>query len=102
MKFPLKAYNVDGTLNKKGTIRQKAKLSFTLGGKKFEETLFATGLGKQKIILGLPWLQENNPLIDWKKGTLTWRTELSDEPDQDEHLNHPVNTLDEDEDMILQ
>ena len=32
-----------------------------------------TGLGKQKIILGFNWLQEANPIIDWKKGTLEWR-----------------------------
>jgi len=34
-----------------------------------------TGLGKQEIILGLPWLKEENPDINWRKGTLTWREE---------------------------
>jgi hypothetical protein len=33
-----------------------------------------TGLGKQKIILGFPWLNEHNPDIDWRTGKFTWRT----------------------------
>jgi hypothetical protein len=33
-----------------------------------------TGLGKQKIILGFPWLNEHNPDIDWKTGRITWKT----------------------------
>jgi Reverse transcriptase (RNA-dependent DNA polymerase) len=32
-----------------------------------------TGLGKQKIILGFPWLHKYNPIIDWKKGEITFK-----------------------------
>ena len=32
-----------------------------------------TALGKQRLILGLPWLEEENPEIDWKEQKLTWR-----------------------------
>jgi hypothetical protein len=32
-----------------------------------------TGLGKQKIILGFPWLHKYNPNIDWKKGEVTFK-----------------------------
>src|SRR5271169_7003979 len=70
---PIKVYNVDGTENKRGTIRQYVNLSFSIGAKQFKEKLYVTGLGKQKIILGFPWIQEHNPLIDWKKGTIEWR-----------------------------
>src|SRR5271169_5168071 len=70
---PIKVYNVDGTENKRGTIRQYVNLSFNIGTKQFKEKLYVTGLGKQKIILGFPWIQEHNPLIDWKKGTIEWR-----------------------------
>ena len=31
--------------------------------------LLVTGLGKQKVLLGFPWLQKNNPLINWQTGT---------------------------------
>ena len=65
---PIKVCNVNGTKNKQGTIRQYVDLMFNLGTKKFNKRLYITGLGKQKIILGFPWIQEHNPLIDWKKG----------------------------------
>jgi hypothetical protein len=42
-------------------------------GKKFEERFYVTGLGKQRIILGFPWLHKYNPIIDWKKGEITFK-----------------------------
>jgi hypothetical protein len=30
-----------------------------------------TGLGKQRIILGFPWLHKYNLIIDWKKKEIT-------------------------------
>ena len=35
--------------------------------------LLVTGLGKERIILGFPWLNEHNPDINWKTGEFTWR-----------------------------
>jgi hypothetical protein len=32
-----------------------------------------TGLGKQRIILGFPWLHKYNPIIDWKKGEIIFK-----------------------------
>jgi RNase H-like domain found in reverse transcriptase/Reverse transcriptase (RNA-dependent DNA polymerase) len=50
----VKAYNVDGMENKRGTINTYINLEFKLGDQKFNERFYVTGLGKQKIILGLP------------------------------------------------
>jgi hypothetical protein len=61
---PVKAYNVDGTENKWGTINAYINLEFSLGEQKFKERFYVTGLGKQKIILGFPWLHKYNPIID--------------------------------------
>ena len=69
----LKAFNVDGTENKKGTITYFIDLSFKINNKAFSTCLLVTGLGKQKIILVFPWLQEHNPEIDWKKGKIIWK-----------------------------
>jgi len=33
-----------------------------------------TGLGKQRIILGFPWLNKHNPEINWQTGELNWQT----------------------------
>ena len=43
-----------------------------LGDRYFKETLLVSGLGRQKIILGLPWLTEHNPDINWKTGVVKW------------------------------
>ena len=73
LKTPLKVYNVDGTPNKRGTIRSYINLNIKIHGQTRREQLLVTGLGKQKIILGFSWLREMNLVIDWKKGTLDWR-----------------------------
>jgi hypothetical protein len=45
-------------------------------------------LGNQKVILGLPWLRKHNPELNWKEGTLHWRTTTTEEVlDEEEHLN---------------
>lgn len=75
----LAVYNVDGTPNKKGTIRNSTELWMKVNRKKRREELLVTGLGSQKVILGFPWLEETNPDVNWRKGTLKWRTpELRD------------------------
>ena len=71
---PIIARNVDGTPNKRGTVKSYVNLQFKIGDKQFKERFYITGLGKQKMILGLPWLKKHNPSVDWKSGTLTWRT----------------------------
>jgi hypothetical protein len=64
---------VDGTENKQGTINTYVNLEFSLGKRKFKEQFYVTGLGKQRIILGFPWLHKHNPIIDWKKGEVTFK-----------------------------
>ena len=63
------AVNVDRTLNKKGTIKHYVNLELEIFGQPQTIWLLVTGLGKQKILLGFPWLQKNNPLINWQNGT---------------------------------
>jgi hypothetical protein len=69
----VKAYNVDGTENKRGTINAYVNLEFSLGEGKFKEQFYVTGLKKQRIILGFPWLHKYNPIINWKKGEVTFK-----------------------------
>ena len=64
LKEPIRVYNVDGTPNKRGTIRHYVDLKIEIHGQTRKEQLLVTGLGKHKIILGLPWLRETNPIID--------------------------------------
>ena len=70
---PLRALNVDRTMNKRGTITSFVGLNAQINGKQMDLRLLVTGLGKQKIILGFPWLHEYNPEINWKTGDFIWR-----------------------------
>ena len=67
------ARNIDGTLNKKGTIRYFTNLKIKIDGKTSEERFYITGLGNQEIILGFPWLKKHNPQINWKTGNIIWK-----------------------------
>ena len=64
---PLEAFNVNGTKNKKGTIKHYVNLKLKVGNRNTITWFIVTGLGKQKIILGFPWFQEYNPEINWNK-----------------------------------
>ena len=70
---PLNAYNVDGTLNKKVTITSYIKADLKIGEWIKQTHLYVTRLGKQKVILGFPWLQDENPTVDWKSGEIQWK-----------------------------
>jgi len=65
---------VDGTENKRGKITSFVDLDLTINGKTNTTRLMVTGLGKQRIILGFPWLNEHNPDINWRTGKFIWRT----------------------------
>ena len=70
---PMRALNVDGTENKQGTIRTYVALEMEINDRKFPIQLLVTGLGKERIVLGFPWLREQNPDINWKTGEFKWR-----------------------------
>jgi Retroviral aspartyl protease len=87
LKYPIEVFNVDGTLNKQGTIMKYTRMDLTINGQTRTYNLLVTGLGKQKIILGYPWFKQTNLDINWKECTLTWRTE------QDERKPTPKPTI---------
>ena len=75
LESPLQALNVDGTENKKGRITGFVDLDLSINGGTQNTRLLVTGLGKQKIILGFPWLNKHNLEINWKTGEFKWRTQ---------------------------
>jgi hypothetical protein len=80
LKEPIIVRNVDGTRNEAGTITHYVNTVLDIGERRRHERLFVTKLGKQKIILGLPWLQRENPDIDWQLKTINWRDEPHPRP----------------------
>ena len=50
LETPLRAYNVDGTKNKRGTIKAYIKLNLEINRRKIPTKLFVTRLGKEQVI----------------------------------------------------
>ena len=57
-------YNIDGTINKAGTIEDKVSLYLRIGDQERKWDFLVTDLGPEDVILGLPWLRHVNPAID--------------------------------------
>jgi hypothetical protein len=95
LEYPIMARNVDGTKNEQGTIHYYTDLDLYVNSKTNTEQFLITTLGNQKVILGLPWLRKHNPEINWKEGTLHWRTMTMEEVlDKEEQFNQPINASD--------
>ena len=84
MSQPVRAFNVNGSLNKWGTIMWKASTHMLLSKEPENIELMVVGLGHCQIILGMPWLKTWNPHIDWKSHSLSFPTSFPN--DYDEHV----------------
>ena len=62
---PIPVYNVNGTLNKAGSITEVVSLILQYKNHSERTTFAVCGLGKQKLILGHSWIWQHNPEIDW-------------------------------------
>jgi hypothetical protein len=78
LKRQIRVRNVDGTLNSNGEIKEKCLITFRCDDKPMTEWFYVTSTGDQSLILGLPWLEKRNPIIDWKDKTLEIPTSLGD------------------------
>jgi len=58
-------YNVDGTPNEQGAICDIVDIIMRFHDHTKQAQFAVTGLEKSQMILGLSWLQEHNPKINW-------------------------------------
>jgi len=75
LKNPIKAFNIDGTLNKTGTITHSVAADVLVNELHclyMTVNFLVTGLRHITLILEYPWLQTWNPDIDWHEETLCW------------------------------
>ena len=70
LEHPITVYNVNGTKNKKGSITHYCWLRVLYNRQQKLQQFFLTSLGRDRMILGYPFLREFNPQIDWAKGEL--------------------------------
>src|SRR6266702_255506 len=70
LKKPRYIWNIDGTHNKAGTIKEYINLQVQVGPKKEEMRFLVTHIGEDKLVLGYSWLAVSQPKIDWKQAVL--------------------------------
>jgi hypothetical protein len=62
---------LDGSLPKNGKVWHKVILKFTCQGIPSTAEFLVCPIGNNQAILGMPWLRDQNPSIDWKEQTIT-------------------------------
>ena len=68
--WPIPLYNIDGTENRDGTISEVAVLDMAIGDHREKVVFVVTDIGEEDVIIGLDWLREHNPEVDWERGSL--------------------------------
>ncbi|KAH7904915.1 hypothetical protein BJ138DRAFT_992633, partial [Hygrophoropsis aurantiaca] len=63
---PITPRNVDGTINSAGLITHYTWQTISIAEHKHRVRFLVTSLGRDPIILGLPWLRDANPDINWR------------------------------------
>ncbi|KZT02756.1 uncharacterized protein LAESUDRAFT_792011, partial [Laetiporus sulphureus 93-53] len=58
--------------NKGGAITHRVVTSILIGGHRSTESLLVTNLGRMSMILGMKFLQEHNPRVDWEHREVTF------------------------------
>ena len=76
LKNPIQARNTDNSDNSKGVIRFTTTLFLDIGGITCQATLYIMYLGNENVILGLPWLKDDNPSINWTEKTIAIKESL--------------------------
>jgi hypothetical protein len=65
-------YNVDGTLNKNGSIQEEVDLTLIFENHTERATFAVTDLGDKLAIIGHTWLHHHNPEINWQTGKVAF------------------------------
>src|SRR6267154_144144 len=79
--------NVDGTKNNNGATKSTVLLTIQYNGQYTQQKFYVADLGKDWMILGIPFLAVANPDIDWTTGTFDGKILAAT---QDAHLWTPL------------
>ena len=64
LKKKIPVLNVDGTENQDGAIRDYVDVLVEVKGREWRLSFLVTSLGRETVILGYPWLRQENPETD--------------------------------------
>ena len=67
---PIIPWNVDRTTNQSGRITHCTWAHIVFDNQQLLTRFLIMNTGKSNILLGLPWLKEQNPTINWKTGRI--------------------------------
>ena len=62
---PIYTRNANNFINSKGVIHFTSTLLLNVKGITWKVTFYIIALGNENVFLGLPWLKEVNPTINW-------------------------------------
>ena len=77
LKGPIRISNIDGSANSAGLLTHFVRMNITVGAHTSSIDMLVTNLGPKPLILGLPWLEKVNLLINWKSCEM----EIPSDPD---------------------
>ena len=63
-------YNIDGTLNENGSVKEYVDLIVRFGDHTERARFYITALGGDALVIGHPWLVQHNPEINWTTGEI--------------------------------
>ena len=86
---PRPVYNIDGSLNKAGSITHGVWLTMSIGSYTEKLRFYITDLGPEDIILGGPWFDRVDPIIHWKERSI----EIPDGPEDISDDSDPLKKL---------
>jgi len=75
-KNPTKIYLADGKSCARGPVTHMTKLPIDISSHRELATFQVANPQNHEVILGMPWLREYNPTIDWNDKRMTFNREL--------------------------
>jgi len=74
-KNPREIYLADGKPSAMGPVTHITKVPMDISSHRELATLQVANLQNHEVILGMPWLREHNPMIDWNDKRITFKSE---------------------------
>jgi len=74
-KNPREIYLADGKPSAMGPVTHMTKVPMDINSHRELATFQVANLQNHKVILGMPWLREHNPTIDWNDKRITFNSE---------------------------
>ena len=73
LKNEVRVFNADATENRKGRITHYTRCLMRIGNHLSWQSFLVTDIGRQDLIVGISFLREHNPEIDWSAGQIEFK-----------------------------